>query len=108
MQTTPEIWVRFLSWEDPLGEGTETHSSILAWRILWTEAPGWLQSIGRKESDMTEVTEHSTIQVSLILRKIFFSKYQEVYYLENKNAKVFNEFAAWIVNIDSSIHVMYI
>ena len=29
-------------WEDPLEEGTEMHSSILAWRILWTEAPGGL------------------------------------------------------------------
>ena len=48
-----------LNQEHILEEGTETHSSILAWRILWTEAPGWLQSIGRKESDMTEVTEHA-------------------------------------------------
>ena len=31
-----------------------THSSILAWRIPWTEEPGGLQSIGRKESDTTE------------------------------------------------------
>ena len=35
-----------LSWEDPLEEGMETHSSILAWRILWTEEPGGLQSVG--------------------------------------------------------------
>ena len=74
MREMLEIQVQFLGREDPLEEGTETHSSILAWRILWTEAPGWLQSIGRKESDMTEVTEHSTIQVSLILTKIFFFK----------------------------------
>ena len=32
--------------EDPLEEGTATHSSILAWRILWTEEPGRLWSIG--------------------------------------------------------------
>ena len=32
--------------EDPLEEGSATHSSILAWRILWTEEPGGLQSIG--------------------------------------------------------------
>ena len=31
--------------EDPLGEGTETHSSILAWRIPWTEGPGRLLSL---------------------------------------------------------------
>ena len=35
-----------LGWEDPLEEGMKTHSSILAWRIPWTEEPGGLQSIG--------------------------------------------------------------
>ena len=35
-----------LGWEDPLEEGMSTHSSILAWRIPWTEEPGSLQSIG--------------------------------------------------------------
>ena len=62
MQETPEIRVQFLGWEDPLEEGTATHSSILAWRIPWTEEPGWLWSTGRKESDTTEVTEHSTAE----------------------------------------------
>ena len=38
----------------------ETHSSSLAWKIPWTEELGKLQSIGRKELDTTEVTEHST------------------------------------------------
>ena len=37
-----ETWVQFLGWEDPLGEGTATHSSILAWRSPWTEEPGGL------------------------------------------------------------------
>jgi len=41
-----EIPVRFLGWEDPLEEGMATHSSILAWRIPWTEEPGGLQSMG--------------------------------------------------------------
>ena len=41
-----EIWVRSLSWEDPLEKGVATHPSILAWRISWTEEPGWLQSMG--------------------------------------------------------------
>ena len=40
----------------PGGEGMATHSTILAWRIPWTEEPGRLKSIGSKESDMTEVT----------------------------------------------------
>ena len=41
-----ETQVHFLGQEDPLEEEMETHSSILAWRILWTEEPGGLQSMG--------------------------------------------------------------
>ena len=41
-----EIRVHSLGWEDPLEKGMATHSSILAWRITWTEEPGRLQSIG--------------------------------------------------------------
>ena len=37
-----ETWVRFLHWEDPLEKEMATHSSILAWRIPWTEKPGGL------------------------------------------------------------------
>ena len=39
--------------EDPLEKGMATHSSTLAWEILWTEEPGRLQSIGSQESDTT-------------------------------------------------------
>ena len=48
-----DMW--FLPWdgEEPLEKEMATHSSILAWRIPWTEEPGGLQSMG-KESDMTE------------------------------------------------------
>ena len=41
-----ESWVQSLGWEDPLEKGTATHSSILAWRIPWTEEPDGLQSMG--------------------------------------------------------------
>ena len=40
------MWVRSLGWEDTLEKGMATHSSILAWRIPWTEEPGRLQSMG--------------------------------------------------------------
>ena len=56
MQEPQETQVRSLGQEDPLEKGIATHSSILAWRIPWTEEPGRLQSVGCKESDMTEVT----------------------------------------------------
>ena len=52
-----EMWVQSLDQEDPLEEEIATHSSILAWRIPWTEEPGRLQSMGHKESDTTEVTK---------------------------------------------------
>ena len=45
MQEPQEMQVQSLGWEDPLEEGMATHSSILAWRIPWTEEPGGLQSI---------------------------------------------------------------
>ena len=41
-----ETWVQSLGQEDPLEKDRATHSSILAWRIPWTEEPGGLQSIG--------------------------------------------------------------
>ena len=53
----PTVWesqVQSLDWEDPLEKGMETHSSILAWKVPWTEEPGRLQSWGRKELDTTE------------------------------------------------------
>ena len=40
-----ETWVRSPGWEDPLEEDMAIHSSILAWRIPWTEEPGGLQSM---------------------------------------------------------------
>ena len=41
-----ETWVGSLGWKDPLEKGMATHSSILSWRIPWTEEPGRLQSMG--------------------------------------------------------------
>ena len=49
-----ETRVQSLGQEDPLEKGMATHSSILAWRIPWTEESGGLQSMGHRESDMTE------------------------------------------------------
>jgi len=48
-----ETWVQSPGQEDPLGKDMATHSSVLAWRIPWTEEPGGLQSMGSQESDMT-------------------------------------------------------
>ena len=48
-----ETWVQSLGQEDPLEKEMVVYSSILAWRIPWTEEPGGLQSMGSQESDMT-------------------------------------------------------
>ena len=41
-----ETWIRSLGWEDSLEKGVATYSSILAWRMQWTEEPGGIQSLG--------------------------------------------------------------
>ena len=47
-----------LGWEDPLEEGLAAHSSILVWRIPWTEEPGQLQSMGPQRVGHNLATEH--------------------------------------------------
>ena len=55
LSTMWETWVRHLGWEDPLEKEMATHSSTLAWKILWTEEPGGATDHwGCKESDTTE------------------------------------------------------
>jgi len=46
LPTIPQTWVRSLDQEDPLEKRMATYSSILAWRIPWTEEPSGLQSMG--------------------------------------------------------------
>ena len=54
---TWETWVRSLGQEDPLEKEMATHSSILAWKIPWTEEPGRLQSMGLQKVGCNLVTE---------------------------------------------------
>ena len=56
MQETQETWVQSLGQEDPLEEGMAAYSSMLAWRIPWTEKPSRLQSMGLQRVDTTEMT----------------------------------------------------
>ena len=53
LPTVQESWVQSLGWKDPLEKEMATHSSILAWKIPWTEEPGGLQSMGLQELDTT-------------------------------------------------------
>ena len=67
VKNLPAMWesqVRYLSQKDPLEKGIGMHSSVLAWRIPWTEKPGRLQSMGWQR-DMTEqLTHFHLLQVS--------------------------------------------
>ena len=50
IKTMQETWVGSLGWEDSLEESMAAHSSILSWRIQWTEEPDGLQSVGSQKS----------------------------------------------------------
>ena len=54
LPTMQETWVLSLGWEDPLEKEMASHSSILAWKIPWTEEPGRLRPWGHKELDTAE------------------------------------------------------
>ena len=63
LPTMQETWVRSLGGEVPLEKGMAIHSSILAWRILWTEKPGKLQSMGSQRVGHDWVTNTSTLNL---------------------------------------------
>ena len=59
MQETQETLAGSLGWKNPLEKETATHSSILAWRISWTEEPCGLQSMGLQRVRQNRVTERA-------------------------------------------------
>ena len=73
-QAMQEKQVECLSWEDPLENRMATHSSILAWRIPWTEECGGLQSMGSKRTGHDWVTDTftSTFKASFFYKRIDF------------------------------------
>ena len=80
MQGMQETWVLSLGREDPLEEGMETHSNILAWRIPWTEDPGGLQSMGLNTTEQlnnNNVMYYSALYYIIYLIKIIHEKKTE-------------------------------
>ena len=59
MQESQEVWVQSLGWEDSLEEEMAPHSSILAWKIPWTEEPSRLQSTGLQRIRHDSVGVHT-------------------------------------------------
>ena len=69
-----ETQVQSLSWENPLQKEMASHSSILAWKIPWTEEPGGLQSMGHKESDTTEWLSMSIAETNNTVKQLYSNK----------------------------------
>ena len=65
-----QLKIKYVYDRNSLEEGMTAHSSILAWRIPWTEEPEGLQSWGRRESNMIEVTQHSCIHDNYLKKDI--------------------------------------
>ena len=65
-----EMWVPSLGWEDPMKKDMAIHSTILAWRIPWTEEPGWLQSMGSHRIRYDLVTKQQ--QEEVVMRATVF------------------------------------
>ena len=73
-----ETWNQSLGWEDPLEKEIATHSSILAWKILWMEEPGGQQSVGLQTVGHGWVTKHSTAHA---FNKILPSTHHNIIFL---------------------------
>ena len=71
-----EHWFPSLGWEDLLEKEMATHSSILGWKITWTEEPGRLQSMG---SQRVGPTEHTRVYDNYT--KMYWLKIKHIYYL---------------------------
>ena len=87
-----ETWVESLGWEDPLVKEMATHSSILAWRIPWTEEPGGLQSTGlqRVGHDLSDFTLKHTMMQIIILFEFFINKNDFYVSMTDKQFTVIN------------------
>ena len=75
-----ETQVQFLGREDPLEKEMPTHSSVLDWRIPWTEEPERLQSMGSQESDTTwRLNPQHHVAMLLVLLRVTFTANNKVF-----------------------------
>ena len=65
-----KTWVKSLGQEDPVEKGMATYSSILAWRIPWTEAPDGLQFMGSQRAGHNWATNTRISQVALVVKNL--------------------------------------
>ena len=71
LPTMQEAWVRSLGWEDSLEKEMAAHSSILAWKVPWTDEPGRLQSMGSQRVGHDGVT---SLSLSIPMKVVFLTK----------------------------------
>ena len=71
--------VRSLGWEDPLEKEMATHSSILAWKIPWTEEPGRLESIGLQRVRHDLSLMHTHIHTIYITLKCIYKQHNKIF-----------------------------
>ena len=74
-----ETWVWSLGWEESLEEEMATHSSILAWRIPWTEEPGGLQAMGSQRVRCDLVTKQQQKQQTKLFCTMLCVLYNSVF-----------------------------
>ena len=72
-----ETQVRSLGWEDPLEKEMTTHSSIIAWRIPWTEDPGRLQSMGSQRVGHDWGTTHTCMSSDMAVVPAAYEQFNE-------------------------------
>ena len=95
-----ETWVWSLGWEDLLEEGTATHSSILAWRILWTEKPGGPQCMGSQSQTGLMWLSLAHSWFTMLHKFQVYSKVIQLYTYMSVFAfwvKIFRHFIAWFL-----------
>ena len=80
-------WIQSLGHDDPLEKGTATHSSILVWRIPWTEEPGRLESVGLQRVGHDWATNTHIVGTGVVIIKTSWTKYLlSLAYMPNRNS----------------------
>ena len=99
-----ETWVWSLGGEDPLEEGMATHSSILAWRIPWTEEPGGLQSMGSQRVGHDWATKHIFF---FFLKHILLIVKREVHKVSHINILLLRAILITVMGMYKVLYVAY-
>ena len=90
-----EMQVQSLGWEDPLEEGMATHSSILAWRIPWTEEPGGLQSIGSQRVRHNWMPGAGILHIECILQIAYWVQHFPQHHLSGSGIAQLEFYHCW-------------